>query len=52
MQSVFTQVGTWGWMEEREGGWSELRSILTSATVDCKIASLGKVFKKAHQSHD
>ena len=28
------------------------RSILTSATVDYKITTLGKPFKKAHQYHD
>lgn len=51
MQSVFTWVGTQGWTEGREGGWSELQSVLTSATVDCKITTLGKPLKKAHQSH-
>ena len=33
-------------------GRSPPRSILTSATVDYKITTLGKPFKKAHQYHD
>lgn len=38
------RVRTQCWMEEREGGWGKSRSILTSATVDYKITTLGMPF--------